>query len=88
MFAVNPANVILNSTTIKSASAGISVGSQIVAADATDDLHVDSTEILAEPTGATPVSHTAANRATNLISSYSAFSGSGPACLVAAMLQD
>lgn len=53
-------------------------------AAAADDLYVDSTKILARPTGAISVSDIAANTVTNLINSNEAFSGSDPACSVAA----
>ena len=83
MLAVNPGCIILTSTTIKPASAGMSVRDQLVTAAAADDLYADSTNILGGPIGAIAVSDTAANTVTNLISSNEAFSGSDPAWLVA-----
>ena len=53
-------------------------------AAAADDLYVDSTKILAKPTGAISISDTAANRVANLSSSNEAYSGSDPAWPVAA----
>ena len=53
-------------------------------AAAADDLYLENTRILAAPTGAIPVSNTAANTVTNLISSNEAFSSSDPACSIAA----
>ena len=51
IFVVDPANIVLDSTTIQPGAAGVSVDGQIVSADAAYDLYVDGSEILAGQVG-------------------------------------
>lgn len=74
IFVVDPANLVLDSTTIQPGSAGISIDGQVVSADAAHDLFVDGTEILAQPTGLTFASDTAVSNTTSLSSSNVTFS--------------
>ncbi|KAF6224510.1 hypothetical protein HO133_011087 [Letharia lupina] len=83
VFIVDPADIILDRTTIEPGSAGISINDQIVSADAAHDLFVDGTEILADPTGSNSAENIANNK-TAKFSSNATFSGSVPASSVTA----
>ena len=69
---VDPADVVLDGTTVQPASAGISIDGQVVSADAANDLFVDGTEILAQPTSSTLTSSTASLSSSNITFSGSA----------------
>ena len=77
IFVVNPANIILDGTTVQPGSAGISVDGQVVSADAPNDLFVDGSEVLAEATSSIFASNNAINNTVSLSSSSDVkFSGS------------
>lgn len=69
IFVVNPANIILDGTTVQPGSAGISVHGQVVSADAPNDLFVDGSEVLAEATSSIFASKNAINNTVSLSSS-------------------
>ena len=81
---VDPADVIIDGTIVQPASAGISIDGQIVSADAANNLFVDGTEILAQPTSSNFASNTATHGAASLSSSNLTFSGSASVSSVTA----
>lgn len=84
IFVVDPANYVLDGTTVRPGSAGISIDGQVVSADAAHDLFVDGREILGEPTSSIIVSTTAINRTAILSSSNVVLPGSVSASSVPA----
>ena len=75
-FVVDPANYVLDGTTVRPGSAGIAIDGQVVSADAAHDLFVDGREILAEPTSSIAISTTAINQTSSLNSSNAVLPGS------------
>ena len=75
-FVVDPANIILDSTTVQAGSAGISVDGEVVSADIANDLFVAGIEVLTGTTSSTLASSAAMNRTASPKSTNVTFSGS------------
>ena len=75
-FVVDPANIILDSSTVQPGSAGISVDGEVVSADVANDLFVAGIEVLTGTTSSTLASSTALNRTASPKSANVTFSGS------------
>ena len=75
-FVVDPANIVLDGTTVQPGSAGISVDGEVVSADIANDLFVAGIEILTETTSSTLASSAAMNRTASPKSTNVTFSGS------------
>lgn len=84
IFVVDPADIVLDGTTVQPASAGISIDGQVVSADAANDLFVDGTEMLAQPTSSKFASRTASSNTASLSSRNVTFSGSASVSSVTA----
>ena len=75
-FVVDPANIVLDSSTVQPGSAGISVDGEVVSADIANDLFVAGIEVLTGTTSSTLASSTAMNRTASPKSTNVTFSGS------------